>query len=147
MIHGLRAHIPEFRDQAAVFTFRKKTGLVSLTSHELMIYLVIMTSAAAQSLIPMERLEAAATVMRVLSHPHRLRICELLMAGRHSVNALAECLGIPGNAVSQHLNMMKAHGLLSSHREGKTVYYRVVDPRPEWLLACIRDHSPEEGRG
>lgn len=95
-------------------------------------------------LIPMERLEAAATVMRVLSHPHRLRICELLMGGRHSVNALAEQLEIPGNAVSQHLNMMKAHGLLSRDRVGKTVFYRVVDPRPQWLLSCIRDHSPEE---
>ncbi len=93
-------------------------------------------------LIPMERLETAATIMRVLAHPHRLRICEMLMTGRYSVNALAEHLGVPNNAVSQHLNMMKAHGLLGSDREGKTVYYRVVDPRPEWLLSCIRGHGP-----
>lgn len=102
-----------------------------------------MTRTDDQALIPMERLAAAAATIRVLSHPHRLRICELLLAGRHCVNALAEQLDLPGNAVSQHLNMMKAHGLLASHREGKTVYYRVVDPRPVWLLSCIREHSPE----
>lgn len=94
-------------------------------------------------LIPLERLEQAATVMRILSHPHRLRICEVLMAGRVSVHDLAEHLGIPANAASQHLGIMKAHGLLAAERDGKTVYYRVIDPRPGWLLSCIRDHGPE----
>ena len=93
-------------------------------------------------LIPMARLERAAGVMRVLSHPHRLRICELLMAGRVAVNELAKQLGVPSNVVSQHLSIMKAHGLLAGERDGKTVYYRVVDPRPGWLLSCIRDHQP-----
>jgi len=93
-------------------------------------------------LIPMDRLEQAASVLRVLAHPHRLRICDLLQQGRVSVNEIASHLGIASNAVSQHLNMMKAHGLLASERHGKTVYYHVVDPRPDWLLACIRDHRP-----
>jgi len=96
----------------------------------------------------MERLEAAAGVLRLMGHPHRLRICELLISGRMCVNALARHLGAPANAVSQHLNMMKAHGILASEREGKTVYYRVVDPRPGWLLGCIREHPrPESPRG
>jgi DNA-binding transcriptional ArsR family regulator len=95
------------------------------------------------SLIPMERLEQAAGVFRVLGHPHRLRMCELLMNGRVSVNDIAEHLGIPANAASQHLGIMRAHGLLKSERDGKTVYYAVVDPRPGWLLGCIRTH----GRG
>ncbi|MDM8008656.1 MAG: metalloregulator ArsR/SmtB family transcription factor [Phycisphaerae bacterium] len=94
-----------------------------------------------ESLIDMNVLEQSAAVMRVLAHPHRLRICELLMAGRVSVNDLAQHLHIASNAVSQHLNMMKAHGLLTCEREGKTVYYRVSDPRPVWLLQCIRNHA------
>ncbi len=96
-------------------------------------------------LLPMERLEAAAGMLRLMGHPHRLRICELLIAGRMCVNALARHLGAPANAVSQHLNMMKAHGILASEREGKTVYYRVVDPRPGWLLGCIRQHPGPQG--
>ena len=93
------------------------------------------------NLIPMERLEQAASVLRVLAHPHRLRICELLARGKVSVKELARRLNIPSNAVSQHLNMMRAHGLLGRERNGKTVYYCVVDARPNWLLSCIRDHQ------
>ena len=93
------------------------------------------------TLIPLPMLEEAATALRVLAHPHRLRICELLMGQRVSVKELAEHLQIPHNAVSQHLGIMKAHGLLASERDGKTVYYRVSDPRPGWLLDCIRSHA------
>jgi DNA-binding transcriptional ArsR family regulator len=82
----------------------------------------------------------------VLCHPHRLRICELLVHGRVPVNALAEHLGVASNAVSQHLNMMKAHGILTREREGKTVYYRVVHPGPLWLLTCIRQHCAVSAR-
>lgn len=95
-------------------------------------------------LIPMDRLEQAAEVLRVLAHVHRLRICELLRLRRMSVNELAEELGIPANAVSQHLNLMKAHGILDREREGKTVHYKVVDSRPCWLLDCIANHRSEE---
>ena len=98
-----------------------------------------------EMLIPMARLERTAAVLRVLAHPHRLRICELLLAQRVPVSAIAEHLEIPSNAASQHLTMMKAHGLLTSERQGKTVYYRVADPRPGWLLECIRRHAPTDG--
>ncbi len=98
-----------------------------------------------QNLLPMERLAQAALVLRVLAHPHRLRICELLMQGRIPVNDIAEHLGIPSNAASQHLGIMKAHGIVGSEREGKTVYYRVISPHPAWLLGCIRSHSSEPG--
>lgn len=93
-------------------------------------------------MIPMARLDRAAEVLRVLAHPHRLRICELLLQGRVPVMAIADHLRIPRNAASQHLNIMKAHGILGCSRRGKEVYYQVVDPRPAWLLGCIRDHSP-----
>ena len=96
-------------------------------------------------LIPMARLEGAAAVMRVLAHPHRLRICELLSVRRVSVNGLAAHLAIPANAVSQHLGMMRAHRLVEAGREGKEVYYKVVDPRPGWLLGCIRGHEADAG--
>lgn len=91
-------------------------------------------------LLPMERLEQAALVLRVLAHPHRLRICELLMHQRVSVSEIAKHLGIPSNAASQHLGIMKAYGILGSEREGKTVFYKVVSPQPGWLLSCIREH-------
>lgn len=93
------------------------------------------------NLIALPTLERAAAALKVLAHPHRLRICELLLNERVPVKVIAEHLGIPQNATSQHLNMMKAHGILGCEREGKEVFYRVVDSRPSWLLGCIRDHA------
>ncbi|NLX20097.1 MAG: winged helix-turn-helix transcriptional regulator [Phycisphaerae bacterium] len=95
-------------------------------------------------LLPMALLERAAETLRILAHPHRLRICELLLEERVPVKVLTEQLGIAGNAVSQHLNIMKAHGILGCEREGKTVFYRVIDPRPAWLLGCIRGHGQDQ---
>jgi DNA-binding transcriptional ArsR family regulator len=117
----------------------QKTDQFPLTYHNIMIYIpheVIMGD-----LLDMQHLERAAEVMRVLAHPHRLRICELLISRRVSVGELAEAVQIPSNAVSQHLNTMKAHGLVERERDGKTVYYRVCDPRPCWILQCVRNNA------
>ncbi|MBP7934114.1 MAG: winged helix-turn-helix transcriptional regulator [Phycisphaerae bacterium] len=112
-----------------------------LTHHEVMTYSCADMLGATPTLVPMTRLEHAASVLRVLAHPHRLRICDLLLNARLSVKEIADHLQIPGNAASQHLNMMKAHGILGCERMGKTVYYRVIDPRPGWLLACMKEHQ------
>ncbi len=93
----------------------------------------------------METLERAAAVMRVLAHPHRLRICELLRSADVSVGDLARRLGLPQNAVSQHLAVLRAHGVLGRKRDGKNVYYRVVHPSATWMLSCIRKHTCEKG--
>ena len=103
-----------------------------------------MMTSTRDKLIPMDRLEKAVETLRVLAHPHRLRICDLLLSKRMSVGELAEHLDIPANAVSQHLNLMKAHGILDRERDGKTVYYKVVDRSPCWLLDCIHNHQPAE---
>ena len=92
-------------------------------------------------LVSMARLEQAAGIMKVLAHPHRLRICDLLLSRRLTVGEIACDLDTPPNAVSQHLNLMKAHGILASERDGKEVYYCVVHPSPMWLLECISGHS------
>ena len=89
----------------------------------------------------METLERVAAALRVLAHPHRLKMVELLAGLEYSVGELAEELGIPPNAASQHLNLRRAHGLLSSHRVGKAVHYRVDDPSALNIIDCIRRHE------
>ncbi len=98
-------------------------------------------AAKAKPLLPKAALERAAELMRVLAHPQRLRLCELLLAGDVSVGELAAKLHLPQNAVSQHLTILRTHGVLDRRRAGKTVYYRVVHPSAEWMLSCIRRHA------
>ncbi|MBN1516742.1 winged helix-turn-helix transcriptional regulator [Candidatus Sumerlaeota bacterium] len=91
--------------------------------------------------IPMDVYERAAPVLRMISHPHRLKIVELLEQEKLTVGELAERIGLAPHACSQHLRMMQAHKILSSRREGKTVYYEVISPHALDLICCIRTHG------
>ena len=91
--------------------------------------------------IDMQVLEMAASVLKVLAHPHRLKMVELLLSGRLSVGELAERMELAPNAVSQHLNQMKAHGILGVVRVGRTAYYHVTNINAQNVIKCIRDHG------
>ena len=91
--------------------------------------------------IPMEVLERMAGSLRVLAHPYRLKIVELLMEQDLTVGELAGALDMPSSACSQHLNLMRAHGLLTSRRNGKAVYYQVDNPSAANVIKCIRKHE------
>ncbi len=91
--------------------------------------------------IPPNVLERMATALRVLAHPHRLGIVERLMEQDLTVGELAVALDIPPNACSQHLNLMRAHGLLAGRRVGRAVYYRVDNPSATNVIRCIRRHE------
>lgn len=90
--------------------------------------------------IPMEMLEHCAACLKVLAHPHRLKMVELLADHDYTVGELAAELALAPAAVSQHLSLMKAHGLLSSSRKGKEVYYNVANPQAINVIDCIRKH-------
>ncbi len=82
-------------------------------------------------------LERVAASLRVLGHPDRLRLIDAMLQDRMSVAELAEQVDLAPNAVSQHLQMMLAQGLLRRRREGRCVYYEVVDSLAKTLLACL----------
>jgi DNA-binding transcriptional ArsR family regulator len=85
-------------------------------------------------------LERVSAALRVLAHPHRLKIVELLLVGEMPVGELADRLGLAPNAVSQHLNIMKAHGLLTSRRQGRSILYQADNPDARNVVNCIRKH-------
>jgi DNA-binding transcriptional ArsR family regulator len=100
-----------------------------------------------RALLPDEMLEQAADCLRTLAHPVRLRIVELLSLGSVPVTELAETIGLPQAAVSQHLSLMKAHGLLSSHREGRRVFYELDHPQCATVLQCMQTQSNAQRAG
>ena len=89
--------------------------------------------------LDIELLERAATVLRLLAHPQRLRIVEYLETKKSApVHALMEHLGLPQAATSQHLNLMKRAGLVQAFRRGREVWYAIADHRSVTILHCIR---------
>ncbi len=96
-------------------------------------------AARQRGLIPLESLGQAAECLRTLAHPHRLRIVEMLLGGRYTVGELAEACGIPSHMASEHLRLMQRCGFLDSAREGRTVYYAIVEPHLANIMNCIAD--------
>lgn len=83
--------------------------------------------------------EVKANLFRVLGHPARVRILELLRDGERSVGALQAELGLDSGGTSQHLSALRRIGLVESRRDGTSVYYRVDDERVFDLLVAARD--------
>ena len=83
--------------------------------------------------------ELKSNFFRVLGHPARIKILELLRDGEMSVGELQAALTLDSSGTSQHLAALKRHGLLTSRRERTSVYYRVHDPRMFQLLEVARE--------
>src|SRR3954468_6577171 len=82
--------------------------------------------------------EAKANLFRVLGHPARVRILELLRDGERSVGALQAELELDSGGTSQHLAALRRIGLVVSRKEGTSVYYRAADRRVFGLLEAGR---------
>ena len=85
----------------------------------------------------MSALNEAAECLKVLAHPVRLRMVQLLLSGRYTVGELAEDCEVPNNVASEHLRLMQRCGFFTSDREGRKVYYQIAEPHLENIMNCI----------
>ena len=83
--------------------------------------------------------ERRARICQVLADPKRLRLIDALRDAERSVGQLAEALGATYPNVSQHFNVMRDAGLVTSRRDGTTIYYRLA--YPQILQACDIVHD------
>ncbi len=88
-------------------------------------------------LLTIDSLSEAAECLKTLAHPHRLRIVQMLLAGRYTVGELAEACEIPSHMASEHLRLMQRCGLLSSERDGRRNYYGIAEPHLANIMDCI----------
>lgn len=70
---------------------------------------------------------AAAAYLKTLAHEGRLMILCHLGSGEKSVGELEDLLAIRQAAVSQMLARLRDEGLVSTRRDGKTIYYSLAD--------------------
>lgn len=83
-------------------------------------------------------LKRAAECLKALAHPHRLRIVQMLLAGRYTVGELAESCKIPSHMASEHLRFMERCGFLQSEKKGRFTYYSVVEPGLAKIMECMK---------
>ena len=76
----------------------------------------------------MGALEDVAALFRVLMHPVRLAILEILRADEECVCHMEATLGLRQAYISQHLIVLRDAGLVGVRRDGWNIYYRVTRP-------------------
>lgn len=67
-----------------------------------------------------------AAVGKVLGHPKRLEVLDLLAQGPRSVEDLAAAAALGMSTCSAHLQTLREAGLVDSRREGKRIFYSLA---------------------
>lgn len=82
-----------------------------------------------------------ATLLKVLANENRLIIFCVLNETPLTVSELADHLpGITQSALSQHLSILKAHGILDSTKSGQMVTYFIADERMSEVIEVLKKH-------
>ncbi len=79
--------------------------------------------------IELQPYEAQAQLFKVLTHPARLAILDILRDGEHCVCHMEAHLGLRQAYLSQQIAVLREAGLIQDRRVGWNIYYRVTDPR------------------
>jgi DNA-binding transcriptional ArsR family regulator len=68
----------------------------------------------------------AARLLKALANPQRLLLLCLLADGERSVGELNQRVALSQSALSQHLAVLRADGLVSTRRDAQTIFYALA---------------------
>ena len=82
--------------------------------------------------------QVKAEFFRMLGHPVRIRVLELLQDGPRPVRELLADLAIEPSSLSQQLAVLRRHGIVMSRRDGSSVIYEIASSDVADLLRIAR---------
>ncbi|AVH60428.1 MULTISPECIES: ArsR/SmtB family transcription factor [Streptomyces] len=82
--------------------------------------------------------QAQAEFFRMLGHPVRIRVLELLQDGPMPVRDLLAAIEVEPSSLSQQLAVLRRSGIVTSAREGSTVVYELADGDVADLMKAAR---------
>ncbi|UXA17904.1 helix-turn-helix transcriptional regulator [Mycobacterium sp. SMC-4] len=92
--------------------------------------------------IPSDRplYEIKANLFKALAHPARIRVLEVLATAAQPtpVSEILARTDIEATLLSQHLAVLKRHGVVTGRRTGNTVHYTLAHPKIAELLVIAR---------
>jgi ArsR family transcriptional regulator len=86
-----------------------------------------------------ENIREASAAMQAMAHPVRLKILCLVGNQELSVLEIVDAVGTTQSNISQHLAVLRDHGLLQARKEANKVFYRIGDPRVLKMISLTRD--------
>ena len=79
----------------------------------------------------------ATDFLKAMAHEGRLIILCRLAQGECAVSDLEQMLSARQAAVSQQLSRLRLEGLVTTRREGKTIYYSIKDDRVKQMIEVV----------
>ena len=79
-----------------------------------------------------------AKILKALGHPIRYCIVEGLVAAENNVSAMVECTNVPQPTVSQHLNVLRAAGIIEYKRVGTQMFYSICSAETRKIVATLK---------
>lgn len=88
--------------------------------------------------MPVPLYEAKAEFFRILGHPVRIRVLELLCEGPKQVRELLAAIEIEASNLSQQLAVLRRYGIVTATRDGSTVVYALAGADVSELMLAAR---------
>jgi DNA-binding transcriptional ArsR family regulator len=85
-----------------------------------------------------ENIREASAAMQAMAHPLRLKILCLVGNQELSVLEIVDAVGTSQSNISQHLGVLRDHGVLAARKDANRVYYRIGDARVLQMIALTR---------
>ena len=85
-----------------------------------------------------EKLERIAAILKTVAHPLRLGVVHLLEQYEElTVSSICERLDSEQSLTSHHLQTMRLKGILSSRRDGRSIYYSLKEKEVSVVIECL----------
>lgn len=85
----------------------------------------------------MRNAREASDFLKALSHESRLLLLCLLAEGERSVTELETILSLRQPTVSQQLARLRFDGMVTTRRDGKTIYYSLANENVRQVISVI----------
>jgi ArsR family transcriptional regulator, virulence genes transcriptional regulator len=79
--------------------------------------------------------EKQAQLCKLFGNTSRILIVWCLSDRELPVSEIADEVGTSLQNISQHLSLLREHGIVCARRDGQTIYYRISDD--EWVSDCL----------
>jgi ArsR family transcriptional regulator len=96
-----------------------------------------------------QALDVQTQVFKILTHPARIAILNILRDGEHCVCHMEAYLGFRQSYISQQLAVLREAGLIQDRRDGWNIFYRVVNPDIYAVLDAVQKFvgmEPDDAR-
>jgi ArsR family transcriptional regulator, zinc-responsive transcriptional repressor len=92
---------------------------------------------------PLRPLHAASELLRALASPVRIGIVRELSDGGKPVHELVAALGVSQPLVSQHLRVLRASRIVTTHRRAREIEYSLLDEHVAHIVLDAIRHTQE----